>query len=44
MAGLERYLPTVLADYDPAAGLTASLLAGGRSNLTCLLTQPSGRQ
>ena len=44
IAGLERYLPSVLADYDPAAGLMARLLAGGRSNLTCLLTQPSGRQ
>ena len=44
IAGLERYLPTVLADYDPAAGLTARLLAGGRSNLTCLLTQPPDRQ
>lgn len=44
MAGLERYLPTVLTDYDPAAGLTARLMAGGRSNLTCLLTQPCGRQ
>jgi aminoglycoside phosphotransferase (APT) family kinase protein len=44
IAGLDRYLPTVLADYDPTAGLTARLLAGGRSNLTCLLTQSSGRQ
>jgi aminoglycoside phosphotransferase (APT) family kinase protein len=44
IAGLERYLPTVLTDYDPAAGLTARLLTGGRSNLTCLLTQSSGRQ
>ena len=43
LAALARYLPTVLADYDPAAGLGARLLAGGRSNLTCLISQP-GRQ
>lgn len=44
IAKLAEYLPTVLEDFDPAAGLTARLLAGGRSNLTCLLTQPTGRQ
>jgi hypothetical protein len=27
-------------DYDPGRELTARLLAGGRSNLTCLLSQP----
>jgi aminoglycoside phosphotransferase (APT) family kinase protein len=43
LAALARYLPTVLDDYDPAAGLSARLLAGGRSNLTCLIFQP-GRQ
>lgn len=41
---LARYLPTALDDYDPAARLTISLLSGGRSNLTCILSQPSGRQ
>jgi aminoglycoside phosphotransferase (APT) family kinase protein len=42
LPALARYLPTVLADYDPAAGLSARLLAGGRSNLTCLISQPGG--
>jgi aminoglycoside phosphotransferase (APT) family kinase protein len=41
---LARYLPSVLDDFDPAAGLSARLLAGGRSNLTCLLSQPGGAQ
>jgi aminoglycoside phosphotransferase (APT) family kinase protein len=41
---LACYLPTVLDDYDPGATLTATLLAGGRSNLTCLLAQPGGRR
>ena len=40
VAALARYLPAVLDDYDPDLELTARLLAGGRSNLTCLLTQP----
>jgi aminoglycoside phosphotransferase (APT) family kinase protein len=40
LAALARYLPAVLGDYDPAAGLSARLLAGGRSNLTCLISQP----
>jgi aminoglycoside phosphotransferase (APT) family kinase protein len=44
LAALTRYLPTVLADYDPAARLTARLLAGGRSNLTCVLAQPPDRR
>jgi aminoglycoside phosphotransferase (APT) family kinase protein len=44
LAALARYLPAVLDDYDPAAGLGARLLAGGRSNLTCLIFQPDGRQ
>jgi aminoglycoside phosphotransferase (APT) family kinase protein len=39
VARLASYLPTVLDDYDPAAELSVSLLAGGRSNLTCLLSQ-----
>ena len=43
LAALARYLPTVLDDYDPAAGLSARLLAGGRSNLTCLISQPGGQ-
>jgi aminoglycoside phosphotransferase (APT) family kinase protein len=42
VAALAHYLPTVLADYDPDRKLTARLLAGGRSNLTCLLSQPDG--
>jgi len=42
LAALARYLPAVLDDYDPAAGLSARLLAGGRSNLTCLISQPGG--
>jgi aminoglycoside phosphotransferase (APT) family kinase protein len=41
---LARYLPTVLDDYDPGGELTARLLAGGRSNLTFLLSQPGGQQ
>ena len=44
LAALARYLPAVLDDYDPAAGLSARLLAGGRSNLTCLISQPGGNQ
>ena len=40
VAALTRYLPAVLDDYDPQSELTARLLAGGRSNLTCLLSQP----
>jgi aminoglycoside phosphotransferase (APT) family kinase protein len=40
VAALARYLPTVLDDYAPDLELTARLLAGGRSNLTCLLAQP----
>src|SRR6267378_3315660 len=43
LAALARYLPAVLDDYDPAAGLSARLLAGGRSNLTCLISQPGGQ-
>jgi aminoglycoside phosphotransferase (APT) family kinase protein len=43
-ARLAHYLPGVLDDYEPAAGLTVRLLTGGRSNLTCLLTQPGGRR
>ena len=42
LAALARYLPAVLDDYDPPAGLSARLLAGGRSNLTCLISQPDG--
>ena len=42
VAALTRYLPAVLDDYDPQSELTARLLAGGRSNLTCLLSQPGG--
>src|SRR5882724_2666229 len=44
LAALARYLPTVLDDYDPAAGLSARLLTGGRSNLTCLISQPGSHQ
>jgi aminoglycoside phosphotransferase (APT) family kinase protein len=44
LIALADYLPTVLADYDPATSLTACLLAGGRSNLTCLLTQSPDKQ
>ena len=44
LSHLARYLPTVLDDYDPAGGLTAALLTGGRSNLTCLLSQGDGRR
>ena len=44
LPALARYLPTVLDDYDPAAGLSARLLAGGRSNLTCLISQPASTQ
>lgn len=43
-ARLADYLAGVLADYDPAAELTVSLLPGGRSNLTCLLSQNEGRR
>jgi aminoglycoside phosphotransferase (APT) family kinase protein len=42
VAALTRYLPAVLDDYDPQSELTARLLAGGRSNMTCLLSQPGG--
>jgi len=41
-AALARYLPAVLDDYDPDSDLRVRLLAGGRSNLTCLLSQPGG--
>jgi aminoglycoside phosphotransferase (APT) family kinase protein len=41
---LAHYLPTVLEDYDPAGDLSVRLLAGGRSNLTCLVTQRHGQQ
>ena len=44
VAALAAYLPGVLADYDPDGELQARLLAGGRSNLTCLLSQPGGKQ
>jgi aminoglycoside phosphotransferase (APT) family kinase protein len=43
VAALASYLPGVLDDYDPEAELSARLLAGGRSNLTCLLAQPGGQ-
>jgi aminoglycoside phosphotransferase (APT) family kinase protein len=43
VAALARYLPGVLDDYDTDGELSARLLAGGRSNLTCLLSQPGGR-
>ncbi|MDX6338105.1 MAG: hypothetical protein QOG05_5445 [Streptosporangiaceae bacterium] len=43
VAALARYLPDVLDDYDPEGELSARLLAGGRSNLTCLLSQPGGQ-
>jgi aminoglycoside phosphotransferase (APT) family kinase protein len=43
VTALARYLPTVLDDYDPDSELEARLLAGGRSNLTCLLSQPGGQ-
>jgi aminoglycoside phosphotransferase (APT) family kinase protein len=39
---LASYLPTVLDDYEPGIGLTVRSLTGGRSNLTCLLSQPGG--
>jgi len=39
---LASYLSSVLDDYDPADGLTVHFLAGGRSNLTCLVSQPAG--
>jgi hypothetical protein len=38
VGALAHYLPAVLPDYDPDRKLTARLLAGGRSNLTCLLS------
>jgi hypothetical protein len=38
IAALTRYLPEVLDDYDPEGELSARLLAGGRPNLTCLLS------
>jgi aminoglycoside phosphotransferase (APT) family kinase protein len=41
---LTGYLPGVLPGFEPGAELTARLLAGGRSNLTCLLSQPGGGQ
>jgi aminoglycoside phosphotransferase (APT) family kinase protein len=44
VAALARYLPDVLDDYDTDGELSARLLAGGRSNLTCLLSQPGGKQ
>ncbi|MPZ24941.1 MAG: phosphotransferase [Micromonosporaceae bacterium] len=40
LARLAAYLPAVLDDYDPTAPLTAAPLAGGRSNITCLIAQP----
>ncbi len=44
VAALAAYLPGVLDDYDTEGALSARLLAGGRSNLTCLLSQPGGRR
>jgi aminoglycoside phosphotransferase (APT) family kinase protein len=44
VAALARYLPDVLDDYDRGSELQARLLAGGRSNLTCLLSQPDGKR
>jgi aminoglycoside phosphotransferase (APT) family kinase protein len=41
-AALARYLSSVLDDYDVGRDLTLRLLEGGRSNLTCLVTQPGG--
>ena len=43
-AALAAYLPGVLDDYDPEGALSARLFAGGRSNLTCLLSQPGGHR
>lgn len=43
VAALARYLPDVLDDYSTDGELSARLLAGGRSNLTCLLSQPGGQ-
>ena len=43
VAALARYLPDVLDDYDTDGELSPRLLAGGRSNLTCLLSQPGSR-
>jgi len=40
VARLENYLAVALDDYDPASELTMSLLTGGRSNVTYLLSQP----
>jgi aminoglycoside phosphotransferase (APT) family kinase protein len=40
---LARFLPGAVDDYDPGSPLTATLLSGGRSNLTCLLEQPGRR-
>jgi aminoglycoside phosphotransferase (APT) family kinase protein len=36
---LADYLPTVLDDYDEHLDITVQLLTGGRSNLTCQLSQ-----
>ncbi len=44
VTALARYLPEVLGDYAPGSELSARLLAGGRSNLTCLLSQPGGKR
>ena len=42
VAALARYLPTSWTTTTRRE-LAARLLAGGRSNLTCLLSQPGGR-
>lgn len=39
IGALARYLTTALDDYDPGSELAATLLTGGRSNVTCLLSQ-----
>jgi aminoglycoside phosphotransferase (APT) family kinase protein len=38
-AALARYLPTALDDYDERLEFSVKLLTGGRSNLTCLISQ-----
>jgi aminoglycoside phosphotransferase (APT) family kinase protein len=42
VGALAKYVASVLDDFDPKASLTARLLPGGRSNLTCLISQPGG--